>query len=61
MALRAIYFQAILLRDPVDITETESQIYLLILISEKRQDEEREDPTIDDVNLLSSAGIRVGK
>ena len=45
----------------VDITETESQIYLLILISEKRQDEEREDPTTDDVNLLSSAGIRVGK
>ena len=45
----------------VDITKTESQIYLLILISEKRQDEEREDPTIDDVNLLSSAGIRVGK
>ena len=43
-------------------TETESQIYnLLILIWEMRQDEEREDPTTDDVNLLSSAGIRVGK
>ena len=43
----------------VDITETESQIYLLILISEKRQDEEREDPTIDELRGDQSWEIKL--